>query len=67
MAQSVAGHEAWLLNRQTRQSLTLAIGDRLHDAILVNANSEGAEFMLGQQRFRVAVGRNLNDRTPVTQ
>lgn len=67
IAQSATGHEAWLLNRQTKQSLRLLIGERLHEAVLLSADGEAAEFLIGNQRFRVAIGQNLHDRSPVNQ
>lgn len=67
LAQSPSGIEIWLLNHQTHESRRLGVGESLQDAVLVSTNGEAAEFRIGQQRFMVAVGKNLSDRTPVNQ
>ncbi len=67
VAQSAGVVEIWLLNRQTRESRRLAIGESLQDIVLVAAKGETAEFRTGEQRFFVMVGANLSDRTPVNQ
>ena len=67
IAQSPSGIEIWLLNHQTHESRRLGVGESLQDAVLVTTNGEAAEFRIGQQRFLVAVGKNLSDRTPVNQ
>jgi len=65
------GHEAWLLNRTSGESKRLAVGHSIGPASagaeMLAANGHWAEFQLGDQRFRVLVGTNLNDRTPVNE
>lgn len=58
--------EIWLLNSQTRESRTLAVGESLEECVLIDARGEVAEFRIGEQRFTVAVGANLGERTPVS-
>jgi hypothetical protein len=65
VAESTAGAEAWLLNNQTRESRRLAVGESLQDAVFTAVSGDSAEFQLGEQRFLVSVGQNLNDRTPL--
>lgn len=67
IAQSAAGPEIWLLNQHTRETKYLNIGERLNDIKLVAVRGETAEFLIGADRFTVAVGKNLNDRTPLKQ
>jgi hypothetical protein len=56
--------EAWLLNPGSGESRRLALGDAFQEAVLVSANGDVAEFQLGDERFRVAVGNRLTDRLP---
>lgn len=65
IANSAHGLELWLLNRSTQESRRMAPGERLNDVEFVAANGETAEFRVGEQRFIVTVGQNLNDRKPV--
>lgn len=65
VAESPAGPEAWLLNNQTSESRRLAVGESLQDAVFTAVNGDSAEFTLGEQRFIVNVGQNLNDRNPL--
>ena len=67
IADSAGGPEVWLLNQQTHESKRLAIGESLHEAMFVATNIDAAEFKLGDQRFRVSVGKNLSDRTSLNQ
>jgi hypothetical protein len=71
IADGPEGSEAWLLNRQSGESKRLAVGHRIGPAAagaeMLAANGQWAEFRLGDQRFRVLVGTNLNDRTPVNE
>lgn len=67
IAQSPAGLEIWLLNRSTQEARRLAVGERLHDVEFVAAHGEWAEFRTGDERFSVAVGGILSDRTLVNQ
>jgi hypothetical protein len=62
IAQGPVGMEVWLLNRESGESRRLGSGERLHEAMLVAARGEQAEFEVLQQRFSVAVGQNLGDR-----
>jgi hypothetical protein len=65
VAEGPGGLEVWLHNPVTRESRTLTAGQKLHEAELVAAAGEQAEFRLGDQQFFVAIGRSLDDRTPV--
>ncbi|MHC4969159.1 MAG: hypothetical protein ACYTF4_11140 [Planctomycetota bacterium] len=56
--------EAWLLNPGSGESRRLALGDAIQEAVLVAANGNVAEFRLGDERFRVAVGSRLTERLP---
>jgi len=56
--------EAWLLNPGSGESRRLALGDAFQEAVLVAANGNVAEFQLGDERFRVAVGSRLTERLP---
>lgn len=67
IAQGPAGAEVWLLNQQTRESKRLTLGQSLHEAILVAAMTDAAEFQIGDQRFLVALGKTVGDRTPANQ
>ncbi|MBT8484577.1 MAG: hypothetical protein KJO43_03295 [Phycisphaerae bacterium] len=62
VAEGPSGREAWLRNRATGAARRLAVGEQIDRAVLASASGEWAEFALGEQRFRVQVGRNLNDR-----
>ena len=65
------GSEAWLLNQDSGESRRLAVGHSIGPALagaeMLAASGQWAEFRLGDQRFRVLVGTNLNDRTPVNE
>ena len=65
IAHGAGGMEVWLLNRESGESRRLGAGDRLHEATLVEARGEMAEFQEFQQRFSVAVGQNLGDRRSI--
>ena len=65
IAQTAVGPEVWLRNAQGKQTKYLNVGDKLHEMVFVRTDGETAEFQLGVQRFSIAVGKNLNDRTPV--
>lgn len=67
VTQSSTGAEIWLLNQQTRESRILRVGESLQDAVLVAASGDAAEFRMGDERFTIAVGRNLSDRTSLSQ
>ncbi|MHC4082176.1 MAG: hypothetical protein ACYS15_15325 [Planctomycetota bacterium] len=56
--------EAWLLNPESGESRRLALGESFQEVVLVAANGNVAEFQLGSERFRVAVGSRLTDRLP---
>jgi hypothetical protein len=67
VAQSTAGPEIWLRNPKSGDTRRLAIGESIDAAELVAIGSTWAEFRLEGRRFRVLVGKNLNDRTPVSE
>jgi acyl CoA:acetate/3-ketoacid CoA transferase beta subunit len=68
VAQGPAGAEAWLLHKPSGQTRVLAVGQTLDAAALsgvqIDAQGDAAEFTLGKQRFRVAVGATMDQRTP---
>lgn len=59
------GPEAWLLNRESGESVTLALGSKLNDAELLAVHGDQAEFRIGENRFLIAVGATLRDRQPI--
>ena len=67
IAQSAAGAEIWLLNQQSRETRVLNIGQRIDEMMLASVSGESAVFLIGPDRYSVAVGKNLNDRTPLKQ
>lgn len=67
IARSAGGEEVWLLNTQTRESRRMTVGETFHQLTLVAISQDGAEFKSGEDRFLVAVGKNLGDRTPLHQ
>jgi hypothetical protein len=56
--------EAWLLNPDSHASRRLVVGESIQEATLLAANGNVAEFQLGDERFRIAVGSRLTDRLP---
>jgi len=56
--------EAWLLNPDSGGTRRLAVGETFQEVILLAANGNVAEFQLGNERFRIAVGSRLTDRLP---
>ena len=65
VADGPSGPEAWLTNHTSGESRSLLIGQSLHGASLLAAVGEQAEFQLGQEKFYVLVGHNLDQRTNV--
>ncbi len=68
VAQGPAGPEAWLLHKPSGQTRVLGVGQALDAAALraieIDAHGDSAEFTLGDQRFRVAVGATMDQRLP---
>jgi hypothetical protein len=62
------GPEAWMLHKPSGQTRVLAVGQALDAAALsavqLDATGDSAEFTLGDQRFRVAVGATMDQRLP---
>jgi hypothetical protein len=67
VAQGPGGPEAWVRHDTSGEARRLEVGDTIDAATLVAAAGEWAEFRLGEGRFRVRVGGNLNDRSLVTE
>ncbi|TVQ55850.1 MAG: hypothetical protein EA377_02855 [Phycisphaerales bacterium] len=67
VAESRHGPEVWLRNRQSGETRRLGVGDTLRELIFTAAREDQAEFEHEEERFLVAVGTNLNDRTPLSQ
>ncbi|MCP3904427.1 MAG: hypothetical protein GY715_12435 [Planctomycetes bacterium] len=71
IADGPAGSEAWLTNRSSGESRRLGVGHSIGPAAagaeMLAASGDWAIFRLGDRRFRVLVGTNLNDRTPVNE
>lgn len=65
VTESSRGPEAWLLNRESGESVTLALGGKLNEAELLAVRGDQAEFRIGESRFLIAVGTTLRDRQPV--
>jgi hypothetical protein len=61
------GWEVWLRNQTSGETRRLVFGDMLADARLVGASVQQAEFQIAEQRFAVAVGGRLSDRTPLVR
>ncbi len=59
VASGPGGPEVWLLNPGSGESRRLAVGESLHEVMLVAAAGEAAEFRLHEERFTVAVGQSL--------
>ncbi len=58
------GVEAWLLEATSGRSRRMLVGQTIEELRLVAAGGETAEFQLGDERFRVHVGRRLSERDP---
>lgn len=67
VAESRHGHEVWLRNRRSGETRRLGTGDALRELTFTAARDDRAEFEHDEERFLVAVGRNLNDRTPLSR
>jgi hypothetical protein len=71
VAQGPAGAEAWLLHKPTGQTRVLSVGQSLDAAALsgvqIDSQGDAAEFTLGDQRFRIAVGATMDQRAPAAQ
>ncbi len=65
VAESDGIGEIWLLNHKSGESRRLAVGESLHELVLAAAQGDRAEFQIEQERFSVAVGQNLLQRTSV--
>ncbi|MHC4448256.1 MAG: hypothetical protein ACYSXF_10830, partial [Planctomycetota bacterium] len=66
VAESDGIGEIWLLNPKSGESRRLAVGESLHELVLAAAEGDRAEFQIAQERFSVAVGQNLLQRTSVS-
>lgn len=64
VAQGPSGVEAWLLHRPSGETRVLAPGQSLDAAVFSGAADEGALFAVGDQRFIVAVGATMDQRSP---
>jgi hypothetical protein len=60
------GSEAWLLNRKTSETRTLAVSERLKQMEFLGASEAGAAFRVGDEYVSIAIGSSLNARTPMT-
>ena len=71
VAQGPSGAEAWLLHRPSGQTRVLSVGQTLDAAALssvqIEAEGDSAEFTIGEQRFRVAVGSTMDQREAGTR
>jgi hypothetical protein len=67
IAEGTYGEEAWLTNRRSGESRRIAVGEELAQIRFIAARGEHGEFAQGDERFLVAVGSNLNDRTPLSR
>ncbi len=65
LAEGSSGPEVWL--RRGKEMRRLATGERIHEVEFVAYVGDQAEFLHGDNRFLVGVGRSLGDRTPVNQ
>jgi hypothetical protein len=64
VASGPQGVEAWLLEAASGRSRRMLVGQTFEQLLLVGAVGETAEFQLGDERFRVHVGRRLSERDP---
>jgi hypothetical protein len=67
VVRGLAGPELWLTNEKTRQSLTLAVGQAVIDAVFLGAAGEVARLKIGEQEFEVALAQTLQDRKVITR
>lgn len=65
VTEGAGGSEVWLRRRTTGESRVLTVGARFQDAELVAVAGEWAEFRLGEEAFRVRLGRTLGSRSPL--
>jgi len=67
VAEGRHGAEAWLRNRRSGESRRIEVGEGLEKLVLVATRGEFAEFERDDERFLIAVGSSLNDRTPLNR
>lgn len=67
VAEGSGGGEVWLRNRRSGESRRITVGEGVAQVVLVAARGEFAEFERDDERFLVAVGSSLNDKTPLNR
>jgi len=65
VARAAGEPEVWLRNAKSGETRRLVLGSRLGEAQLVEIDGDGAHFVLESRKFRVEVGRNLSEGTPI--
>jgi hypothetical protein len=65
LAQGPSGPEAWLLHRPSGQTRVLGVGQQIDAAVFSGATGDAAGFTLGPQRFVVAVGATMDQRSQI--
>lgn len=67
LIEGAAGPEAWLARRSSDERVALVPQARIGEAVLVAVGRDAAEFLLGEERFRVPIGGTLAERRPVPE
>ena len=65
LVEGPAGVEAWVRNPTTGERRELQVGQVIGEIAFLGAAGDVAEFSLGQDRFRVALGTALSSRSPL--
>ncbi len=67
VVRGAAGPELWVVNEQSKQSLTLAIGQAVLDAVFVGSSGENVRLKIGDQEFEVGLAQTLQERRVVSR
>jgi len=67
IAEGRGGPEVWVRNRNSGEERRLGVGESVAGAFLVSAGGEWASFQVGEKRFQVRLGQNLNDKTAIRE
>lgn len=63
--ESASGAQAFFVNTRTQQYVTVLVGGRVLDAVLLEVSGESAYVEIGGKRFEVSNGQTLAARRPV--
>ncbi len=64
VANGPSSSEVWLLNRESKESRRLSVGEHIEQLLLVGAAGETADFELSGERVSVSVGSVLSSGLP---